>query len=87
MERVIMYRTRDSKEFDDAETARQHELELDAGDALTKILNSAFQSGRADALLKGIIINAAEVRDALNAFLRRMPNPNKGKKLKVAKAA
>jgi len=80
MKKVVKYETVDGKTFDDADLAKAHELILETENSLRLgPLGVAYNTGRAEAMLRAMIVHAAEVRDILNRHQRRQPRNGKSK--------
>jgi len=73
MKVVQKYSTDDGQLFDSIEEARTHERKWKLTTKLTAILRPAVASGRSEAVITSMIVNAKQVRDALSDFLRRQP--------------
>lgn len=80
MKIVKKYQTDDGEMFDDQGSAAQHELEMSAREQIKSIVLPAYNADRAESVIRSIINNAHAVRDALNAYIRRLPNPRKSGK-------
>jgi hypothetical protein len=77
MKIVQKYSTEDGQLFDTAGEAREHEGNQKLIAKLWAILRTAVNSGRSEAVITSIVVNATLVRDALSDFIRKQPKKNK----------
>ena len=77
MRQVIVYVTSDEKQFQDKEKATEHQIVLDTFNDLKKLLEASFNTGRADAVLKEMIVEAQNVKDILTRFQKRQPRKSR----------
>ena len=73
MRQVIVYVTSDEKQFQDKEKATEYQIMLDAFNDLKKLLGASFNTGRADAVLREMIVEAQSVKNILTRFQKRQP--------------
>jgi len=73
MKRICRYQTSDGEEFEDHEEAKAHEIVLETLGELVTEIQVAYNTDRAEAVVKSIISHAKEIRDILNKHLRRQP--------------
>ena len=73
MKRICRYQTSDGQEFENLEDARVHEILLETLGELVAEIQPAYNTDRAEAVVKSIISHAKEIRDILNKHLRRQP--------------
>lgn len=86
MKIVKKYQTDDGQVFDSQEDAAKHEREVALREEIKKIVLPAYNADRAESVVRSIVSNAVAVRDALNAYIRRLPNPRKSGKHKMAQS-
>ena len=78
MKIVQKYSTEDGQLFDTAGEAREHEGNQKLiAKLLWAILRTAVNSGRSEAVITSIVVNATLVRDALSDFIRKQPKKHK----------
>jgi hypothetical protein len=82
MKRVIKYVAFDGTEFTTPDAVKKYEAEWQAINRLKEILEVSIRSGRADALIRHVVLEAESVQDALMAVVRMN---KKAKKEKIAR--
>lgn len=75
--KVVMFVTSDGKQHTDEDSAKAHEILLDAKTDLAKILQESFQTGRPDSILSQIVMECDAIRDVLARMNRRLPRKKK----------
>jgi hypothetical protein len=78
MKVISVFQTADGKQFTDRDDAKKHEAELEAMDALRKILSTSINSdlvrkGNIDNVLRHILLEAADVCSALQTHKKKTP--------------
>lgn len=75
--KIVVFQTSDGKQHKDEESAKIHEVVLDAKTDLFEILQESFQTGRPDSILNQIIMECDTIRDILARMNRRLPRKKK----------
>lgn len=75
--KVVMFVTSDGKQHTDEDSAKVHEILLDAKTDLSEILQESFRTGRPDSILNQIIMECDAIRDILARMNRRLPRKKK----------
>jgi len=75
--RVVMFVTSDGKQHTDEDSAKTHEVVLDAKNDLFSLLRESFQTGRPDSVVSQVIMECDAVRDILARMSRRLPRKKK----------
>ena len=75
--RITKFATADGQEFLSVAEAKAHETKVETRKMLKEILDSGLSTGRVEGVLDVMVLHAAEVRDALTAYLRKQPKKPK----------
>lgn len=73
IKRVAKYQTSDGKLLDSEVEAREHENGLTALKELNNLLRSSITTGRADAVIRHLLLEEVSVREILYRYHRRIP--------------
>lgn len=67
IERGTSFQTTDGRTFEVLAAAQEYQRILDLLDGLTKLLDHSIKTGRADAVVRGIVYKQDEIRELLIA--------------------
>jgi len=70
---VQVYETDDGKTFGNRTLARQHEVTVEALNKLVELLASSVRTGRPDAILRQLLVEAPEVSTILMSYRKKFP--------------
>lgn len=73
IQQVTKFQTSDGKMWDDKSQAKSHENELHAAAELRRLLASSVSTGRVEAILGEILVEAPMVMAILKGFVKRQP--------------
>jgi hypothetical protein len=67
VKRGMSFQTTDGKTFEVLDAAQEYQRNLDLLEGLTKLLRHSIKTGRADAVVRGILYKHDEIRELLIA--------------------
>lgn len=73
IKKLSKYQTSDGQMFDDKEAAQSHENELHAMGELSRLLAVSIRTGRADSILREMLMEAPMVQAILRGYIKRCP--------------
>lgn len=73
LKKVTKFETSDGKLFDDPNDAKTHEAGLELGKQLRAILAESIRTGRPDAVVGQLVMEATAVTQALISYRKRLP--------------
>lgn len=73
LKKVTKYETSDSKLFDDPNDAKTHEAGLEAAKQLRAVLHESMRTGRVDAVIGQLVLEANSICQVLTSYRKRLP--------------
>ena len=73
LKKVTKYETSDGRLFDDANDAKTHEAGLEAAKQLRAVLQESLRTGRVEAVIGQLVIEANSISQVLAGYRKRLP--------------